>query len=89
MNKSKRQLHVTVTFTMPHDTTEVAHVTVPAQGSVAVLQRTVQDGLASLTGRISSIGVDGGYTIHEPFSGVNSPVQNYRFEIGDDGEFET
>jgi hypothetical protein len=88
VSKARRDLRATITYAMPHDITEVINVDIPAGGSVAVSQRTIQEGLSTLTGRIASIAVDGHGELHEPFAGVNSPVKNYKFQIGEDGEFE-
>jgi hypothetical protein len=85
VNLSKTLQKVTVSYTMPDGTTEVAHVSVPAHSTVAVEQRLVQQGLATLTGHVSALQVEGKNSIREPFRGVNSPVKQYKFEIGEDG----
>lgn len=85
VNHSTSEKHVTVSYTMPDGTTDVVHLTVPAHGTVAIEQRLIKQNLATLTGHVSTVEVEGKNTVHEPFRGVNSPVKQYKFEIGEDG----
>ena len=88
VNHSRRPCRVTVTYTMPHGGIETSVVDIDAGSSMAVEQKHVYEDQATLTGRISTLNLEGGNTLSEPFKNVFSPTKNYKFQISEDGFLE-
>ncbi|KEG14870.1 hypothetical protein DQ04_00271040 [Trypanosoma grayi] len=88
-NTTHRAVTLTVTWAMP-DTSDVqAQVGVASGDTVKLKQKFVRRGYTVLTGYIRRIAINGERhreaTLEAPFSGVTSPVKDYRVEIHAEG----
>eukprot|EP00331_Platyophrya_macrostoma_P009873 CAMPEP_0176422158 /NCGR_PEP_ID=MMETSP0127-20121128/9581_1 /TAXON_ID=938130 /ORGANISM="Platyophrya macrostoma, Strain WH" /LENGTH=107 /DNA_ID=CAMNT_0017802983 /DNA_START=59 /DNA_END=382 /DNA_ORIENTATION=+ len=85
-NKSSTERQVKVTYKMPPNGVEETLVlTIPPNGSKRAERRLVAQDLMKLTARVSSVALQGGNTLTEPFRGVFSPVEGYSIVITSDG----